>query len=105
MLDYNNDYFLAKIDTHGKIPERMKKKPDTKEKPAAEQQSPLKPRGRIMSTFKDRNSYPQQTGEETSTDKQEEDIYGGLDSSLTLIVHGLESDWIEEEMADDDDFK
>ena len=40
--------------------------------------------------------------EETS---QERDIYGDLDASLTLLLHGLESDWIEEEMADDDDFK
>ena len=23
----------------------------------------------------------------------------------TLLIHGLESDWIEEEMADDDDFR
>ena len=71
----------------------------------AEPQSPPKPRGRILSIFQDRrgSTYQQQTGKENS--KQEEDIYGGLDSSLTLIVHGLESDWIEEEMADDDDFK
>ena len=32
-------------------------------------------------------------------------MYGGLDPSLTLLLHGLESDWIEEEMADDDDFR
>ena len=25
--------------------------------------------------------------------------------SRTLLIHGLESDWIEEEMADDDDFR
>ena len=25
--------------------------------------------------------------------------------SRTLLLHGLESDWIEEEMADDDDFR
>ena len=35
----------------------------------------------------------------------EEDVYGGLDASVTLLIHGLESDWIEEEMSDDDDFK
>ena len=35
----------------------------------------------------------------------EEDVYDGLDASVTLLIHGLESDWIEEEMTDDDDFK
>ena len=24
---------------------------------------------------------------------------------MTLLLHGLESDWIEEEMSDDDDFR
>ena len=24
---------------------------------------------------------------------------------LSLMIHGVESDWIEEEMADDDDFR
>ena len=36
---------------------------------------------------------------------QGNDVYGDLDASLTLLLHGLESDWIEDEMADDDDFK
>lgn len=35
----------------------------------------------------------------------EDDIYEGHDLSPTLLLHGLESDWIEEEMSDDDDFK
>ena len=35
----------------------------------------------------------------------EEDVYGGLNASLTVIMHGIESDWIEEEMSDDDDFR
>ena len=35
----------------------------------------------------------------------EEDVYEGLDASVTLLIHGLESDWIEQEMSDDDDFK
>ena len=85
----------------------MKKKPDLKDTSAAELQSPPKPRGRIMSIFQDRrgSTYPLQTVEETNTTKEDGDIYEGLDASLTLILHGLESDWIEEEMADDDDFK
>ena len=96
----------ARIDTRGRIPERMKKKPELQSKSTAEPQSPPKPRGRIMSIFQDRkgSTYPQKTGEETKS-KEDGDIYGGLDASLTLIIHGLESDWIEEEMADDDDFK
>ena len=35
----------------------------------------------------------------------DEDVYGGLNASLTVIMHGIESDWIEEEMSDDDDFR
>ena len=35
----------------------------------------------------------------------DDDIYEGLDVDPTLLLHGLESDWIEEEMSDDDDFK
>ena len=34
-----------------------------------------------------------------------DNIWGGLDPSRTLLIHGLETDWIEEEMADDDDFR
>ena len=58
-----------------------------------------------MSIFDDRrgSTFQEQTKDETNKDA--EDSYGGLDASLTLLVHGLESDWIEEEMADDDDFK
>ena len=58
-----------------------------------------------MSIFDDRggSNFQEQTKDETNKDAA--DIYGGLDASLTLLVHGLESDWIEEEMADDDDFK
>ena len=41
-----------------------------------------------------------------STEFEDEDnIWGGLDPSKTLLIHGLETDWIEEEMADDDDFR
>ena len=36
---------------------------------------------------------------------EEEDVWGGLDPSTTLLIHGLDTDWIEEEMADDDDFR
>ena len=37
--------------------------------------------------------------------EKEEDVFGALDSSFSAIIHGIESDWIEEEMADDDDFR
>ena len=42
---------------------------------------------------------------QSTEEEEEEDIYGGLNASLTVIVHGIESDWIEEEMSDDDDFR
>ena len=51
-------------------------------------------------------------GPKTSTTKppsaefeDDDNIWGGLDPSRTLLIHGLETDWIEEEMADDDDFR
>jgi hypothetical protein len=37
--------------------------------------------------------------------EEDSDVYGSLDPSLTLLMHGVETDWIEEEMADDDDFR
>ena len=37
--------------------------------------------------------------------EKEDDVYGGLDASFSVIIHGIESDWIEEEMTDDDDFR
>ena len=58
-----------------------------------------------MSIFDDRRGSTFQEQNKDETNKDTEDIYGGLDAYLTLLVHGLESDWIEEEMADDDDFK
>ena len=58
-----------------------------------------------MSIFEDRRGSTFQEQNKDETNKDTEDIYGVLDASLTLLVHGLESDWIEEEMADDDDFK
>ena len=53
------------------------------------------------------------TGPKVSTSKppstefedEADNIWGGLDPSKTLLIHGLETDWIEEEMADDDDFR
>ena len=39
------------------------------------------------------------------TKEDDENIYGGLDASLSLMMHGVETDWIEEEMSDDDDFR
>ena len=93
---------LARIDTQGLKPRRIKKKED---KAAGEPQSPTKPRGRIMSIFQDQRGSNQQEQNKDDATKDTEDIYEGLEASLTLLLHGLESDWIEEEMADDDDFK
>ena len=33
------------------------------------------------------------------------DIYGDLDASKSLLLHGLQSDFIEEEMSDDREFR
>ena len=35
----------------------------------------------------------------------DKDVYGGLNASLTVIMHGIESNWIEEGRSDDDDFR
>ena len=37
--------------------------------------------------------------------KDEEDTYGELDASRSLLLHGLESDFIEDEMAEDKEFR
>ena len=42
------------------------------------------------------------TNSKADTDAE---IYGDLDASRTLLVHGLESDFIEEQMADDEVFR
>ena len=44
---------------------------------------------------------PTPTGEQDD----DEDVFEGLNASLTVMMHGIESDWIEEEMSDDDDFR
>ena len=58
-----------------------------------------------MSIFQDQKGSNQQEPNKEDAIKDTENIYGGLEASQTLLLHGLESDWIEEEMADDDDFK
>ena len=72
---------------------------------AAEDQVEPKQRGRILSIINNWKSKASQEHERQSDPVLEEDVYGGLDGSLTVLIHGLESDWIEEEMTDDDDFK
>ena len=64
-----------------------------------------KPRGRIMSIFQEPMENKGRDEDPSDGLRDTEMIYGGLDASLTLLIHGIESDWIEEEMADDDDFK
>ena len=46
---------------------------------------------------------PQASQSEPRTVSLEKEVEGG--ASRTLLLHGLETDWIEEEMADDDDFR
>ena len=38
-------------------------------------------------------------------DDSDNNVYGDLDASKTLLLHGLESDFIEEQMSDDADFR
>ena len=50
---------------------------------------------------KDKSSEPSEMNQ-TETDL---DIYGDLDASKSLLLHGLQSDFIEEEMSDDKEFR
>ena len=58
---------------------------------------------RTVSLSKDTNK----KGDKTSNSKgdSEPEVYGEMDASRTLLLHGLESDFIEEQMADDADFR
>jgi hypothetical protein len=58
---------------------------------------------RVASISKDANKKI----EKTSNSKIDSDleVYGSLDASHTLLLHGLESDFIEEQMADDEVFR
>ena len=81
--------------------------------------SPIKPRPRLLSIIQDwkskaanPNTQTHQCNHSHSHSEEnkaelllEDDIYDGHNVCPTLLLHGLESDWIEEEMSDDDDFK
>ena len=69
---------------------------------------PARPRKRKPSrstsvTIKDVNKKSDK--ESKSSAATDAEIYGELDPSLTLLIHGVESDFIEEQMADDEDFR
>ena len=51
---------------------------------------------------KDKSAEPSENQSQTETDL---DIYGDLDASKSLLLHGLQSDFIEEEMSDDKEFR
>ena len=88
----------------------------TEDKPSSD---PIKPRPRLLSIIQDWKSKATNSTAQSSHQCNhshghdenkaecllEDDIYEGHDVSPTLLLHGLESDWIEEEMSDDDDFK
>ena len=40
----------------------------------------------------------------TTKTELDDEVYGSLDPSFTLLLHGLESDFIEEQMDDDEAF-
>lgn len=96
-------------------PSPRKKSVHTEDKPSSD---PVKPRPRLLSIVQDWKSRAANSNAQTyqcnhshsDENKKEEclledDIYDGHDVCPTLLLHGLESDWIEEEMSDDDDFK
>ena len=68
---------------------------------------PARPRkrkpSRSTSVTKDVNKKSDK--ESKSSAATDAEIYGELDPSLTLLIHGVESDFIEEQMADDEDFR
>ena len=93
-------------------PVKVKKKRTTPTEEKANTE-PTKARPRLLSIIQDwktRTSNSVQHRRASIEEAKEEsllddDIYEGLDINPTLLIHGLESDWIEEEMSDDDDFK
>ena len=102
MFLLKESYSLSAKVNNGKSP--TKSSPRKKSIPAEDPVEP-KQRGRILSIINNWKSRASQEPESKSDPVLEEDVYGGLDASLTVLIHGLESDWIEEEMTDDDDFK
>ena len=38
-------------------------------------------------------------------DESDSEVYGNLDASKTILLHGLESDFIEEQMSEDKEFR
>ena len=91
-----------------------KRSVQSEDKPSSD---PVKPRPRLLSIVQDWKSRAANSNVQThqcnhghsEENKEdgllEDDIYDGHDVDPTLLLHGLESDWIEEEMSDDDDFK
>ena len=80
------------------------RKPSTPEAP--DQKSSVRERKVSRSSLLNKSSKKSVTKAAPKTDQEdEEDVYGGLNASLTVIMHGVETDWIEEEMSDDDDFR
>ena len=117
-------FVLAKVNTGLKDKKQIERSPrktsprkrsvKTEDKPSSD---PVKPRPRLLSLIQDWKSRAANSNTQThqcnhghSEENKEEclledDIYDGHDVCPTLLLHGLESDWIEEEMSDDDDFK
>ena len=95
MFLLKESYSLSAKVNNGKSP--TKSSPRKKSIPAEDPVEP-KQRGRILSIINNWKSRASQEPESKSDPVLEEDVYGGLDASLTVLIHGLESDWIEEEM-------
>ena len=70
----------------------------TKNKQLLSERSPVKSPTRRKSIRKLNESVLQD-------DDTDSDVYGGLDASTSLLLHGLESDFIEDQMSEDRDFR
>ena len=90
---FNNDCFLGRNSSTPEASEQNQK-PQVKERKISK--SSLLSKSPKKSVSKPVHNIDQE---------DEEDVYGGLDASKSVIIHGIESDWIEEEMSDDDDFR
>ena len=70
----------------------------TKNKQILSERSPVKSPTRRKSIRNSNESVLQD-------DDTDSNVYGGLDASTSLLLHGLESDFIEDQMSEDRDFR
>ena len=57
-----------------------------------------------LSKKKSVGNIQEKSGKKTK-DESDSEVYGNLDASKTILLHGLESDFIEEQMSEDKEFR